>query len=55
MVMRHLVTLEYSDYLNSHSNFKFDGNIKIIAVTYLTGLDIKGRLLPLLANITLKL
>jgi hypothetical protein len=47
MVMRHLVTLEYYDYLNSHSNFEFDGKIKIIAVTYLTGLDIKGRLLHL--------
>jgi len=34
MAIRYLVTLEYSDYLDSHSIFKFDGKIKIIAVTY---------------------
>jgi len=28
-----LVTLKYLDYLDSHSNFKFDGKIKIITVT----------------------
>jgi hypothetical protein len=35
MAIRYLVTLEYLDYSDSHSIFKFEGNIKIIAVTYI--------------------
>jgi hypothetical protein len=33
MAIRYLVTLEYSDYSDSGSNFEFEGKIKIIAVT----------------------
>ncbi len=32
MANRYSVTLEYSDYWDSHSNFEFDGKIKVIAV-----------------------
>ncbi len=34
MANRYSVTLEYSDYSDSHSNFEIEGKIKIIAVTY---------------------
>ncbi len=34
MAIRYSVTLKYSDYSDSHSNFEFQGKIKIIAVTY---------------------
>jgi hypothetical protein len=33
MVIGYSVTLEYSDYSDSHSNFEFEGKIKTIAVT----------------------
>jgi hypothetical protein len=32
MAIRYLVTLEYSDYLDTDSNFEFEGKIKLIAV-----------------------
>jgi hypothetical protein len=34
MANRYSVLFEFLDYLNSHSIFKFEGKIKIIAVTY---------------------
>jgi hypothetical protein len=34
MANRYLVLLEFSECSNSHLNFKFEGKIKFIAVTY---------------------
>jgi hypothetical protein len=43
MANRYSVPLKYSVNSNSHSNFKFEGKIKFIAVTYTLHTDITNK------------